>query len=299
MFGAEELSATHRSSDYFGRMVDVRFESLATRRLRLFSHTGVEMGTGSGFVVYDAAKGRHLLFSNRHVLAGLKPNNEYMWQRELPTSVEVLFPSTADYTVPVSRRFDLLDSNNEALYLQHPVLGYRADIVALPLPADPDVHLLPVQPIGHWRIQRDGLETHIPVELSPADIVFVVGFPLGYNGGSETLSIWTQAAVASEPALDLDGVARFLVDGATRSGLSGAPVFAHLPQGAWSPLNAIGDAGGMSVHMTTKRMTALVGMYSGRISDESDLGYVWKARLIDEIVQGGVPGTPRDDILGA
>lgn len=34
-----------------------------------------------------------------------------------------------------------------------------------------------------------------------------------------------------------------------------------------------------------------VGVYSGRISDESDLGFVWKATVVREVVDSGVPGS--------
>jgi hypothetical protein len=33
-----------------------------------------------------------------------------------------------------------------------------------------------------------------------------------------------------------------------------------------------------------------VGVYSGRISDKSDLGFVWKAAALCEIVDSGVAG---------
>jgi hypothetical protein len=35
----------------------------------------------------------------------------------------------------------------------------------------------------------------------------------------------------------------------------------------------------------------LVGVYSGRTSDESDLGFVWRMDEVDEICRGGVQGT--------
>jgi hypothetical protein len=34
-----------------------------------------------------------------------------------------------------------------------------------------------------------------------------------------------------------------------------------------------------------------VGVYSGRISDESDLGFVWKATAVRDIVDEGARGT--------
>jgi hypothetical protein len=34
-----------------------------------------------------------------------------------------------------------------------------------------------------------------------------------------------------------------------------------------------------------------VGVYSGRISEQSDLGFVWKRSTVCEIVDAGVPGS--------
>jgi hypothetical protein len=33
-----------------------------------------------------------------------------------------------------------------------------------------------------------------------------------------------------------------------------------------------------------------LGVYSGRINNESDLGFVWKAAALTEIIDNGVPG---------
>jgi hypothetical protein len=38
-------------------------------------------------------------------------------------------------------------------------------------------------------------------------------------------------------------------------------------------------------------MTDFVGVYSGRINEQSDLGLVWKAAAVREIVEGGVRAT--------
>jgi hypothetical protein len=35
----------------------------------------------------------------------------------------------------------------------------------------------------------------------------------------------------------------------------------------------------------------LLGIYSGRINAESDLGMVWKVQVIKEILRAGVPGS--------
>lgn len=45
--------------------------------------------------------------------------------------------------------------------------------------------------------------------------------------------------------------------------------------------------------------TSLVGIYSGRISEVSDLGYLWKPSVIVEFTRNGLRGDPVGDILGS
>lgn len=267
-------------------------ESVWTRRIRTFDREGRSLLDASGFVI--EADGDHYLISNRHVLAGLTTANEYVRGRELPVEAEVTFVGNDAGRTPYVARLQLLNAANHALWLQHPTHGFNVDVVALPLPPDLPIRYLPVGPVGHWVIREEGVPHRVPVQLNVANTVFVVGFPLGMNGGSELISIWIQASVASEPIQDLHGRPRFLADGATRSGLSGAPVYAYIPAGARSPLQ---DPEGLSISSLNDYAAALIGVYSGRISDESDLGYVWKADLIGEIVAGRTAGTPVDDLL--
>jgi hypothetical protein len=86
------------------------------------------------------------------------------------------------------------------------------------------------------------------------------------------------------------------VDGATRSGLSGAPVYARWAAGELVPFNDPDYEVRFSAMMNAS--TSLVGIYSGRISEASDLGFVWKPSVIAEIIKNGARGNPVGDILG-
>ena len=112
---------------------------------------------------------------------------------------------------------------------------------------------------------------------------FIVGYPEGL-GGSEGTPIWKRGSIASEPELKLNGQDCFLVDSATRSGMSGSPVFAKL----------MGDFGPEGVpHSPNENLklfgfwTKFLGVYSGRngVDDYGfQLGRVWKGDLIAETV---------------
>ncbi len=252
-------------------------ESYASRRIETFDRHGGSLSTASGFVVLSGDE--YFLVSNRHVLGGLTPDNRYVHRgRELPTSARVWFPSVEDPAVPVEKTFILLDEDG-GHWLRHPYVP--CDVAAIRLPAMPDVAL------------RDTFigDTWVPSgrpRIEPGQDLFVIGYPLGHDGGSKSLAIWTRASLASEPSMDIDGIPRVLIDSATRGGLSGAPVLATWPEG--HPIRTDQDHSVMLTH----RVTQFIGIYSGRIDERSDLGYVWRPRLIMDTLSNGVLFDPHE-----
>jgi hypothetical protein len=112
---------------------------------------------------------------------------------------------------------------------------------------------------------------------------YVVGFPYGLVDRTDTnfpLPVWKTGHIASEPLTDFQGQPRILIDGLTRPGQSGAPVF--VGGGTWG-----GDV----------TVTRFVGIYAGRekaisrsVNDGEywDLGYAFKPRVIEEIFAGNL-----------
>jgi hypothetical protein len=110
--------------------------------------------------------------------------------------------------------------------------------------------------------------------------VYVLGYPKGISG-SGGFPIWKRASIATEPAIQLDGLPKILVDTATREGMSGAPVVA-IADGEFE-VEGRGPA-----YRLPGRVCRFVGVYSGRLGKnemEAQLGIVWKAQAVDEIVQ--------------
>ena len=222
-----------------------------------------QLATGTAFIC--AVGNNRILVTNRHNFTcrsqvtdqplyghGGIPNKIRVWLHE---SSKLGKFSPVDYPI--------LSKNDEPLWVEHPVLGKAADIGGLRV------------------VIPDGLSCY-PVDLNepsnspiirPAEILSVVGYPFGLSGG-KSFAIWATGFVASEPELNYQDLPVFLIDCRSRGGQSGSPVFA-VRSGSYSTSTAALVAGSTSVFL---------GVYSGRINIESDLGKVWKRRAVRELV---------------
>jgi hypothetical protein len=116
---------------------------------------------------------------------------------------------------------------------------------------------------------------------------FVLGYPEGMRGPGLT-PIWKRGSVASEPVYGYDKKPAFLVDTATRKGMSGAPVVAR-----HSGLLKQTPGTGLGADDLIGTMTKFCGVYSGRIGDDLmgvQLGVVWKSDVLDDILSLKTPG---------
>jgi len=222
------------------------------------------LATGTGFVC-QSKKGP-LLITNWHNVTGRNP------QTKKPLSPTGAVPDTVRIIHNRSKKLGQWLQKTEPLtvggnrrWVEHPVLGDRADVVALPLLQLDDVELYPYDPVGGPAIA-----------INPAEPISVVGFPFGIQAGG-SLAVWATGFVASEPQIDFDGLPVFLIDCRARPGQSGSAVIAHRNGG----MVALQDG---STAVFSGPVTKLFGVYSGRINEQSDLGLVWKASLIAELV---------------
>lgn len=183
------------------------------------------------------------------------------------------------------RRFDipLYTDHGKPTWMEHPVFGNKIDVVALELLTLKDnLVSLPINKIGDL------------VDFEPliGDDVFVLGYPGGLDGGNE-LAIWKRGSLASQPQVDVDGLPKLLIDTATRKGMSGAPVIARR-SGIIVPRGVTPELGKISGQEIIGQAKTFLGVYSGRVGDDPlgvQLGIVWKARVLDEIVNGRTQGT--------
>ena len=226
---------------------------------------GQNLSSGTGFIA-NAPRGP-VLITNRHNVTGqnnitgqpLSPNGSR------PNEITILHNrlNMLGQWVP---RTEPLYHEGDPLWIEHPVLGASVDFVALPLTQLNDVALYPYSlGVGDPQIQ-----------VSPSDTVSVVGFPFGLAGGG-ALAIWATGFMATEPEIDYNNQPTFLIDCRARPGQSGSAVIAHRNGG----MVAMEDGSSAAFNGP---VTRFLGIYSGRINEQSDLGIVWKANSIKELV---------------
>lgn len=263
------------------RQASIQRPSLMSLRLTMTckNHVGagdLELAQGTGFL-FDW-EGRPYLVTNRHNLTGRRQDNGAPLNRygAVPDTVYIahnLLPQ------PTSKagQFDfgwetvpepLLDEDTDHhRWFEHPTWGGQVDVAILSLSRMPADALM-LTYTNHGFSQ--------PIGVGPSQDLSIVGFPFGESSGGN-VAVWVRGAVASEPTLDHGGLPRFLIDARTRPGQSGSPVIMYSASGV------ISDAKGVT--LGTGPHQRLVGVYSGRTSDQSDLGFVWKTSTIVETLR--------------
>ena len=94
---------------------------------------------------------------------------------------------------------------------------------------------------------------------------------------NSNFAIWSTGYIASEPDTDYNLLPCFLIDCRARPGQSGSIVIAR-----FLPGDVVKFKGDM--YQAKNEMTHFLGIYSGRINSESDLGIVWKMEVLRNIV---------------
>jgi len=226
---------------------------------------GTLIGTGTGFiVVYD---GTNYLITNWHVVTGRDPNTG-----EPMATTGVADPDTIGIWHHDAKRLGswhriyepLIDpTNGNKLWKEHP-LGKQVDVIGLALKPNDDIR---VYPLDTSLAQTD-------LALAPSEPVSIVGFPFGIAAAGK-FPIWKTGHTASDIDLNYDDKPIFLVDATTRPGMSGSPVFARRI-GGYRASTAAWNLGGNAV--------SFLGVYSGRIREQADVGMVWKPTVIDDIL---------------
>jgi len=227
---------------------------------------GKPLATATGFVVQSQYG--PVLITNRHVLTGRDQNTNqpFAANGELPTEVVIIHNRKGSLGQWVARIEALFDGPVRR-WFEHPELGAKMDVVALRLSALADTDCFPY----------DLADLGPDLLLEPSDPVSIVGFPFGQTAGGDMLPVWAAATLASEPTQNFIGLPIQLVDCRTLAGQSGAPVVAYRSSGDLTMSNG-------EVVRYDGAVLRFIGVYGGRVSPQSDLGVVWKAAAIKEIV---------------
>ncbi|MDX5365721.1 MAG: serine protease [Alphaproteobacteria bacterium] len=254
-------------------------------RAQTFSVTPIELlgeddkdlnihGTGFFYKHNDES----YLVTSWHNVSGLNPFTfEHMNKGGVvPKSLKFYSPLRVDYPdgrlqifrVPV--QISLWEEWHYPLWLEHPQFDeLRIDLAAFPVPVE-DSKLIPA-----WHV-ADGDDFDL-LSIVGADI-FVLGYPYKNYVGTMP-AVWKRGSLASEPLISVDGRPMFLVDAASRPGMSGSPVFRH----QFGP--AVDKS--MAIKLDNVVTTRFVGVYSGHLQsgvDELSLGFAWSSHLVEELV---------------
>ena len=224
---------------------------------------GTPILTGTAFVMQ--APRCPVLLTNRHNVTGRRQDTGQPLSQSgvVPDSI-VIIHNHKDHLGEWVQRTEPLYEGKIPRWKEHPTLGKKADFIALPLTHLDDVELYPYDVTG------------TQILVGPADIVSVIGFPFGLQAGG-SLAVWATGFVASEPDINYLGLPVFLIDCRSRPGQSGSAVIAYRHGGA-IPM----EDGGTEI--IPSPVWRLLGIYSGRINEQSDLGIVWKAIAVKELV---------------
>ena len=222
------------------------------------------LSSATGFVVQRG--GTYFLITNWHVVTGRDAETEKVLSptAAIPDTLRIIY-HTKDQLGSWVYGVESLYSESIARWLEHPK-GRLIDVVAVPLASIPENAT--VYPADLSLADAD-------MRIHPAMPVSIIGFPLGLSAGG-AWPIWKTGHIATDPDINYDGRPSFLIDATTRGGMSGSPVVAR----ASGALQTKSGSYVIKTGITTK----FLGVYSGRIHGNAELGRVWRPQVIDEIL---------------
>lgn len=230
---------------------------------------GTSLASGTGFVAESAVG--PVLLTARHNVTGRDHETDRPLSDTggIPNEV-CIWHVSAMYGINVRHHMieSLLDSSGSPRWHEHVTEQGPADFVALPLTRLEDVSLFPYS-----------LGAGEPgIRVAAAERVSVVGFPFGLNAETGGTAIWATGFIASEPKLNYKGLPIFLIDCRTRQGQSGSAVVAYRGIGE-TVATEEGD-----MELLSEPACRFLGLYSGRVNEKSDIGMVWKAEAIRDLI---------------
>ncbi len=290
-----------------------------------FNDTALAIGTGILYRRHEKA----YIVTAWHNLSGRNP----MTMRPLsdsksaiPNNVEVNIPFYVEEVKSFFRTpyYIPLENSKSSLYLIHPQTWPKVDIAAIPIDPDQlDSSQTPIAGLDNLNIcdllkemlvkalepelpsnspsipkilciqeVESKLQNKLQNDLFASDEIFILGYPKGITD-LYGQPIWKRETVASAPHLNWQGQKQFLVDCASREGMSGAPaIFYHRG-------NSI-TIGNNTYHYPGPH-TVFHGIYSGRLGKtsefEAQIGIIWRRELVDEIIDNRVYAPLSQDLI--
>lgn len=240
----------------------------------------IELSRATGF--YYRLDDYWYIITNWHVLSGRDPRTGQPRHSSGAVPDRCRFYSarlTENGMAWTSITYNLVH-DGKVVWLQHPTEGQSVDVAALKIEAFQ-------RGIAKDLQSPDGHDPEMFMDLGAE--VFLPGYPLGLSGPG-LMPIWKRGSIASSLEFGEGVTTRFLVDTASREGMSGSPCLALCN---WRYYRLDRQTGKMAV-IERPLSWRLLGVYSGRINPsdglEAQLGIVWRETLIPEILAGRSPG---------
>jgi len=236
------------------------------------------LGSATCFLLTRTKETNCVVLTNRHVVTGRHQETNKPLDKKngaVPNAVVIHFhkegAALGEWT---QIRLPLYRQTDEPYWIEHPRLGAQADVVALNLTWGNDVAQYPY----YLDLELDRPK----MVLSPAEPVSVIGFPFGLASHAR-YPIWATGFLAQDLSFVSPEHPRFFIDCRSRQGQSGSPVIAFRAQGA----RLIKD-GKPVANLTPNPTWEFLGIYSGRINEESDIGIVWHVSVLGELFDAAI-----------
>jgi len=244
-------------------------------KLHIISHETKQLiSTATGFI--GKKERRYYLITNKHVVTGKHPTTNLLLDEKGRV------PAYLKFEIPALKRDgEKIVKIQGKQILPFPIYN---DVVSIldslwvEYPNDPTVDLacmditekiLPIISQGYVDMAFD-LDNFEEYPFKVMERVIVVGFPARESTLPNNFLVYKSAYIASEP--DVTNLKPYiLIDGKTKSGMSGSPVVVH-----HSPEASAGPKG---LELRFNKYS-LIGLYSGRdVTDktltEAELGLMW------------------------
>ena len=183
------------------------------------SFNNIYLSHATGFIY--SYKNKNYLITNWHVLSGRNAETENPLDKNqsIPNNLTI-YPTIAESNrcrrLTEGIKINLQREDDSYLWLEHPEFSNNVDVAAIEIPNHDYQGLVNINSVINETVS---FETYI------AQDVFILGYPLEYYL-IRGFPIWKRGTIATPPMFNVSDLPKYLIDTATRSGMSGSPVFA-------------------------------------------------------------------------
>lgn len=227
-------------------------------RIEMF-HDGGEKPIGQGTAFIVKLDKQWYFVTNWHNVTGRHVDTkEPLNQNGLcdPDHIKLYFP-TAEFAKWKQKKIHLRNARGDKMWYENTSYP-NMDVIAMPVAGTDDITINPID-----------LNEFTGLAIYPSKAVSIIGYPLGLTALGQ-FPIWKKGHIASEPHIHEMGKPYFLIDATTRSGMSGSPVI----------LRESGIVEFENNSIKNGTFTRFLGIYSGRLKGDAEIGIVWKPEAI-------------------